>query len=61
MRGVTEHMCQPRHTSPAASRDRTWLVWLIAVILVLGFAWMKAVGLQTIGLGFWRSAHLHDG
>ena len=45
-------MCQPRHTSPAASRDRTWLVWLIAVILVLGFAWMKAVGLQTIGLGY---------
>jgi len=42
-------------------RDRTWLVWLIAVILVLGFAWMKAVGLQTIGLGFWRSAHLRDG
>ena len=54
-------MCQPRHTSPAVGRDRTWLVWLIAVILVLGFAWMKAVGLQTIGLGFWRSAHLHDG
>jgi len=42
--GTTKHMCQPRHTSPVAG--------LIAVILVLGFAWMKAVGLQTIGLGY---------